>query len=311
MIEAGVPAIMSAHVIFAALDESLPATLSKPVLTDLLRTQLGFQGLVVTDFMDMKAISDNYGAGEAAVLSIAAGADLLLLGPNPERQREVYAALEKALQSGRLSETRVREAIAHSQAVANTYQGNWDTLPDYAAHQALAQDVASKAATLLLNDGVLPLKPKDKVLVLAPRLMQLGEPPLLGDVLATYHANVTSLRISPEPTDEELQKALLQAASADLIILGSYHWQDTFAASLIKLEEALVATGKPVVVIALGNPDDLRFFRSSPNAYLAVYSFWQANLDAASKVLVGQSLPQGKLPMPVGTLPIGSSMNGF
>ncbi len=311
LIEAGVPAIMTAHIVFAALDDSLPATLSKPVLSGVLRQQLGFQGLVVTDFMDMKAISENFGAGEAAVLSIAAGADLLLLGPNLERQREVYAALEQALQSGRLSEARVREAIAHSQAVATAYQADWNTLPDYATHQALAQEVATKAVTLLHNDGVLPLKAEDKVLVLAPRLMQFGEPPLLGDVLATFHTNVTSLRINPEPTEEDFQQALELSGSAEVIILGSYHWQDTSPESLLRLQEALVATGKPVVVVALGNPDDLRFFRHTPNAYLAVYSFWEANLQAASSVLIGQTSPQGKLPMPVGTLSMGSGMNGF
>ena len=310
MIEADVPAIMSAHVVFAALDNTLPATLSPSVLTGLLREQLGFKGVVITDAMDMKAISDNYGAGEAAVQSIVAGADLLLLGPDLEKQREVYAALVQALETGRLTQARVREAITHSQTLASTYPPVWGSLPDYAAHQALAQDVAIKAATLLLNDGVLPLKVDDKVLVLAPRLMEYGEPPLLGDVLSNYHPHVTSLRINPEPTEQDIQQALELSLNADVIVLASHHWQGDFSQSLVSLESALVVTGKPVVIVALGNPDDLRFF-DPPNAYLAIYSFWEANLFAASKVLVGQAFPYGKLPVPVGRFPIGSGMNGF
>jgi beta-N-acetylhexosaminidase len=250
--------------------------------------------------MDMKAISDNYGAGEAAVRSIEAGADLLLLGPNRERQREVYKALGQALNSGRLSEERVREAIGYTQAVANKYKADWTDLPDYAAHQTLAEEVATKAVTLLHNDGVLPLKKEDNILVLAPRLMQYGEPPLLGDVLSNYHNHIISQRISEIPTEEEILMALELSKNADVIILASHHWQGGFAESLVRLEAELAATGKPLVVVALGNPDDLRFFTHTPNAYLAAYSFWQANLKAVSSVLVGQHLASGKLPVPVG-----------
>ena len=109
--------------------------------------------------------------------------------------------------------------------------------------------------------------------------------PLLGDVLSNYHPYVTSLRISPDPTEQDLQKAPKLSLNADVIVLASHHWEGQFAESLVGLESALVATGKPVVIVALGNPDDLRFF-DPPNAYLAIYSFWDANLQAASKVLM-------------------------
>jgi beta-N-acetylhexosaminidase len=326
MIDTGVPAIMTAHVIFSELDDHFPATLSAPVVTHLLREQLGFEGLVVTDFMDMKAITDHFDLGEAAVQSIVAGVDLLLLGPNLENQRKVYAALQEASRSGRLSEVRVREALDHSQAVATRYPAVSNTVlsdtvlsntaivnqkPDYTRHQILAQKVATQAVTLLQNDGVLPLKADQRVLVLAPRLMQFGEPPLLGDVLARYHTHVTHQRISPDPSQDEIQQALESAVSSDVIILGSYHWQDSFSESLVKLESALATTGKPLIIVALGNPDDLRFFTHPPNAYLAVYGFWEANVRAACLVLTGQVLPQGKLPVSVGIIPLGSGMAGF
>lgn len=310
-IEAGVPAIMTAHVVFPALGETLPATLSKSVLTDILRNELGFQGLIVTDSLEMKAITESFGAGEAAVRSIEAGADLLLLGSDINKQREVYVALKQALESGRLSEERVRDAIARSQTIATTYISDWNTLPDYAAHQDLAKEVAIKAITLLYNDGVLPLKPDVKILVLAPRLMQYGEPPLFGDVLAQYHSHINSKRIAEQPTEKDIREALELSITADIIILASHHWEGPFAKSLASLESKLMATGKPVVVVALGNPDDLRFFDKSPNAYLATYGFWEADLDAATRVLTGQIIPKGKLPMPVGDIPVGSGVNGF
>jgi len=99
-IDAGIDAVMTAHLVLPALDQQRPATLSKAVLTDLLRGELGFDGLVVTDALVMEAISRHYGAGEAAVLALEAGADLVLM---PADARAALAAISAAVASGRLS----------------------------------------------------------------------------------------------------------------------------------------------------------------------------------------------------------------
>src|SRR5690606_4892232 len=169
LIAAGVPAIMTAHVAFPAIAPELPATLSKAALTGLLREELGFDDLIVTDYMDMDAIVKNFGAGEAAVLSVVAGADLVLLGPDFDTQRQVRAALLAAVADGRLSEERVRQAVSRSVAVARNHPPQLDTAaPDYAAHRELARSVAQRGATLLWNDGTLPLAAGADVLVVAP-----------------------------------------------------------------------------------------------------------------------------------------------
>ena len=99
-IAAGIDAVMTAHLVLPALDQQRPATLSKAVLTDLLRGELGFDGLVVTDALVMEAISRHYGAGEAAVLALEAGADLVLM---PADARAALTAISAAVASGRLS----------------------------------------------------------------------------------------------------------------------------------------------------------------------------------------------------------------
>lgn len=109
-IEAKIPMIMTAHVVFAALDDSVPATLSRRVITGLLREELGYTGVVVSDDLDMKAIADNFGVGDAAVAAIEAGCDVLLLCRNPDHQEEARTALHKAA-SGK---TAFRERIAES-----------------------------------------------------------------------------------------------------------------------------------------------------------------------------------------------------
>lgn len=108
-------AIMSAHIVFPAVDPSqAPATLSAPIMTGLLRERLGFQGLTMTDDMaNMRAITDNFAPGQAAVRAVVAGVDLLIIAGGLPRQRESRDALLAALASGELSRERVDEAVRH------------------------------------------------------------------------------------------------------------------------------------------------------------------------------------------------------
>ena len=316
LVEAGVPAVMTAHVTFPVLDPDLPATLSPAALTELLRGELGFEGLIVTDFMDMRAIADNYGPGEAAVLSVIAGADLVLLGPDTATQQVVYNALKEAISSRRLSRERVRAAVAASAAVAKRYPPRWDAPPpDYAAHQQLALGVATNGATLLHNE-VLPLLPEQNVLVVSPRLRNFDANLDLGTVVARHHAKASSIVVSEDPTESEIEEVVRQAQTADVVVLGSYHWQGAFPVGLVKLESQLASLNAPLVIVALGNPDDLRFLsplntQHSAAAYLAVYGFHEANLEGAWRVLSGENPPRGVLPVAAGPYELGAGMTGF
>ena len=110
-IDQGIDAIMSAHIVFPALDTKYPATLSKKVITDLLRKQMGFQGIVMTDSMNMDAISKNFGVAEAAVLAVNAGVDLLLYGESTTLSVQAYRGVLAAARNGTISEERINEAV--------------------------------------------------------------------------------------------------------------------------------------------------------------------------------------------------------
>jgi beta-N-acetylhexosaminidase len=110
-IAAGVASVMTAHILFPALDPALPATLSGPILTGLLRERLGFDGLIVTDCLEMKAVADRWGTARAAVLAAKAGADMVLVCHTRERQRETFAALLDAARSGELPAGRLDNAV--------------------------------------------------------------------------------------------------------------------------------------------------------------------------------------------------------
>jgi len=122
-IAAGIDAIMTAHVLFEAIDPALPATLSPTVVRGLLREQLGFHGLVITDDFEMQAIADRFEIGEAAVRAIDAGCDLVLVCHRIDRQRRVIEALAEAVRVGRLSLRRVQESRERLQVVLNRLQG--------------------------------------------------------------------------------------------------------------------------------------------------------------------------------------------
>lgn len=118
---AGVASIMTAHVVFEAVDPGVPATMSRKVIEGVLRTEIGFDGVVFSDDMEMGAIADRMGIGDAAVRAIAAGVDCLLICHRIDRQREAINALADAITTGRLSRARVEQAIARIERMIATY----------------------------------------------------------------------------------------------------------------------------------------------------------------------------------------------
>ncbi|MDX1931258.1 MAG: beta-N-acetylhexosaminidase [Capsulimonadales bacterium] len=112
-IGAGVPTIMTAHIVFPRFDPENPATMSPAILTDLLRKRLGFEGLIVTDCLEMKAVTERWGTARAAVRAIRAGADMVMVCHTPQRQRETRDAVLAAVRAGEISEERLTEAVRH------------------------------------------------------------------------------------------------------------------------------------------------------------------------------------------------------
>jgi len=120
-IEAGLAAVMTSHILFPALDPILPATLSPAILTGLLREKLGFEGLIITDDLEMKGVADTWGAAEAAVLAVEAGADILLCCHEWQTQKAIQAALLAAVEAGRVTEERFDFSLARIAAA----KGRW------------------------------------------------------------------------------------------------------------------------------------------------------------------------------------------
>ncbi|MBI2881990.1 MAG: beta-N-acetylhexosaminidase [Candidatus Tectomicrobia bacterium] len=159
LIEDGLPALMSAHIVVPALDPDRPATLSPKVIGEILRGEMGFGGLVLTDDMEMEAIAGRYNPGEAAVLSVEAGCDLLLFCHRADRQAAARDALAEAVQSGRIAEERLRESSERIRRVRESLKGRPPVGLDVigcAAHRELLEEVrrrARKAGYPLRREG--------------------------------------------------------------------------------------------------------------------------------------------------------------
>ena len=298
-IDADVAAIMTAHIVYPAFDANHPATLSPAILTDLLRKELRFEGLIITDDIEMKAIGDRYHAGETAVMAIEAGADIVLILWTPAKQIEVYKALLAAAKSGRISSARLDrsvERILKSKQICGAFDRRSVDVDAVASivgqepHKQLAQTIASQAITVVQDrNHLVPLKLRKETSVLV-----LSSSSTLYNLFRSRHVNSTDVRIPDKPDMKQLLSQLtFQADSVDVVIAGITNNQQ---ADLI--QQMSKATKTPVIVIALGSPYALRRC-PTVSASLAAYDGHYASVLASVEVVLGQSEATGKLPITI------------
>jgi beta-N-acetylhexosaminidase len=267
-IEAGVRSIMTAHIVVPALDD-VPATLSRRILHDLLRDELGFEGLVITDALEMRGISGTFAVEEAAVRALAAGADALCLGHDlGEREVErIHAELLEAVRDGRLSEERVAEAAERN---ARTWVEGDAGEPDPGIGLAAARRAVRVEGDVALEESPL-------VVELRPRANIAAGPARhsLGELLA---AETVVVEEGDEPTrigDRQLVLVVRDAAR--------HEWMRATA-------EALLAHAHRPVVVELGLPG----WHPDEAGSVATFGGGRVNLEAALDHL----RPRGPAPNP-------------
>ncbi|WP_405872543.1 glycoside hydrolase family 3 protein [Streptomyces sp. NBC_00005] len=310
-VDARIDSIMTAHIMVPALDDSGdPATLSHPILTGILRGELGYDGVVVTDSLGMEGVRTKYGDDRVPVLALKAGVDQLL---NPPDLAVAWNAVLKAVRDGELTEARLDESIlrilklkAGLRLFDEPYvsHGGVDRTVGTASHLAAADRIAERTTTLLVNKGrLLPLSRRThrKVLVVgadpASPSGTTGPPTgVLATALTELGFTATALSTGTAPSAATIATAVAAAREADAVVVGTYNV--TAASSQKTLVEQLVATGRPVVAIAIRNPYDVAQLPSVP-AHLASYSWTDVELRAAARVIAGKVAPRGRLPVPV------------
>ncbi|WP_333773810.1 glycoside hydrolase family 3 protein [Streptomyces sp. IBSBF 3136] len=310
-IAAGIDSIMTAHIQFPALDDSGdPATLSHPILTGILRGELGYDGVVVTDSLGMEGVRTKYGDDRVPVLALKAGVDQLL---NPPSIDVAWHAVLKAVQDGELTEARLDESILRILRLkaglgllerAHVTPAGVDRTVGTAAHLATADRIAERTTTLLVNEGgVLPLDSRA-----VPKVLVVGADPaspsgttgpptgVLAAALTELGFSATALSTGTAPSAAAIARAVTAARDADAVVVGTYNV--TASSSQRTLVDQLLATGRPVVAVAIRNPYDAAQL-TSVRACLATYSWTDVELRAAARVIAGRVAPRGRLPVPV------------
>ncbi len=312
-IAAGTDAVMTAHVAVPVLaPPDLPATLSPAILTGLLRGELRFKGLIITDALDMGGIVKGFPAGDAAVRAIEAGADTLLMPADAEAAiRAVVAAVE----NGRIKRRRIEESVVKILAAKEkvgldrkrfvNVEGLGDVINSPEANEE-AQQVAERAVTLVRNEGgVLPLAAPERAcfLTLAESRDSNEGQTFSQEVRARLaHATVTTL--DPSLSRADVDAALARLTPCETYVVAAFASVTAYQGSLglggdlPHAMETLTASAKPLVLVALGNPYLLRSFPSVA-AYLATFSSVAPSEAAAVNALWGEIDIRGHLPVSI------------
>ena len=308
----GVDSVMTAHISVPALDSGeVPATLSSAILTKLLRDELRFQGLIVTDALDMGAIVKGFGPADASVKALEAGADVLLMPPDPE---VAVNAIVAAVRHGRISQKRLDQSVARVLGAKIKLGLDHNRLVDLEAIDDVvnspeanekAQEVADRAVTLVRNDGRLPLRNPAKTcsLVLAESHYS-NEGLAFAQEIHKRSPDALVLTLDPSLPDAALDVAATRVGFCEAIVVAAFEsvaaarGTTALEAGFPKLLETLIASGKPVTLIALGNPYLLRNFPKVA-AYLTTYSTVPPSEIAAVKALYGEIPIRGRLPVSI------------
>lgn len=309
-IAAGIDMVMTAHLAFPALDDSGdPATLSRPILTGLLREELGFEGVIVTDSLEMQGVRELYGDAEVAVRALSAGADQLLMTPAPDA---AFGAVVDAVGSGRISRADLDAKVRRVLLLKYRRGLVADAMADPAAvarvvgtpeHLAAAAAVTNRTTTLVRNDdGVLPLAVTGRAVLVTGYGVTTTR--ILADGLAAKGARTTVLQTGTSPTDAQVSAAVAAAQGKDAVVVTTMKAWDTTVtdkrAGQQKLVAALRATGIPVVVVATRDPYDVAYL-GDVETYLATYSYSPVAIEAAARVITGEVGPTGTLPVDIPT----------
>jgi beta-N-acetylhexosaminidase len=313
LFEEGLPSIMTAHTIYPGLEkEPVPSTLSKSILTGLLREELDFKGAVSTDNILMAGIVKKYEVLEASILALKAGATLVLLRDETPLVDEVYHGLVDAIKSGGLPVRLIDEAIARNLAVKYDY-GLFEDGGIVDASKAgniqnnteafqIEVEAAQKSVVLLRDDqNVLPLSPDTRIMLID----QSGgsqvnfnnfncHPGIFWESMLEQSSNVISVEIdgSREPGGKDRERVLNRIEEADVIVATDYevHRGEKLASPFLK---SLLTRGKPVIIVTnspYNIPGDFR-------TVLVTFADNPQSLKTAAEILYGKRRAAGKLPI--------------
>lgn len=294
-IEANVAAIMAAHIWYPALETApnLPASLSPTIINDLLRDEMGYDGLVMTDALDMDAIDTAYSYPNAVVKAVQAGVDLVIAAHiSLESQAAAVQAVVAAVESGVIPEARINESAHRILLAKERYQLlDWQPLEPAAAterldlenHAALVERLFQAGVSLAYDrNGHIPLNPSQKVAI-----VYLGTRYQIVESCGAYRSDIQWVSVSDSPSDEQIASAQTAAHLVDTVVVFTQNAdQNTRQAALVN-----ALPPEKTVAVALWSPYDWLSY-TKVSAYMVTYSPLRPAVPAACDLLFG-AVPAG------------------
>ena len=314
-VNSGVRAIMSFHGAMLALDSSgVPGTLSSKVLTGLLRNEMQFKGIIISDAMDMRGVLDQYGAVESVKRAVAAGVDVLI---QPLSVPEAIDAIVAGVKEGRYAEARLDESVRRVLTAKAGLGLNRAKLVDLnalrfivgdSAHVNTSNRIAQKSITLVvdsLGDVPIGLPPNGRILsiTMGQRADLSAGVAFNGEIRGRYAGLRTEFLVADDPS-ADYARMEMAADSVDVTIVGSYVgqvWDATSAAAsqaFTGFINHLARNGRRLVVVSFGNPYLLQQIPTTP-AYVVAWGGSQGSQIAAARALLGTSPITGRLPISI------------
>ena len=305
--------VMSAHTVYPGLDDSgLPATLSRRIIHDLLREELGFKGVISTDAMGMGAIVNKWGIPRACVMALKAGCNLCLVKNDDEVRSQAFYEVRRAVETGEWKESDLDESVRHvlnakyeQGQFKNHAQVDADRAPAIVASpkiRKLSRQVAKKALILMRDKaGLLPLSGKKKILVIEQIVPGEFTPNdvhcnsfILNESMIKQSRNVINASTEFCATREETALMLDVARDADAVVITNFYWRIR-PVNNTELVRKLVASGKKVIVVT-NTPYEAG---STPEAktVLCTFAATPNSLRAAARFLYGEIKATGKWPL--------------
>lgn len=309
-VENGIDAIMSAHVIFPAYeDKKLPSTLSYKVLTGLLREELGFKGLIVTDCMEMKAIADYFGTEKAAVMAVKAGADLITISHSKEKQTAALENLVSAVERGEISEERINESVEKiinyknkiniNNFIASSFNDAKKVVGNK-VHEDFAQKISENSITVVKGKEYLPLKADDNILFVSTNAAVLTgvddciEDRNISKLMKKRYPEITAETINIKTSDAEIEKIVKEAEDKSKVVICTYN--ANLNKGQLKLVEKVYGVNKNIIVIAMRNPYDFNSLKYVP-CFVSTYEYTPNSINSVVKLLDGSIEGKGKCPV--------------